>query len=121
MTQSNVTAAGLECALQDFLSRNRSPGYRVTVTHVEPDGSAADVALVFESGKTYCCAEPCCHVPSKLGKFIRFAAERSVPLPESFVIRWHCRVEQGAKLEVLQAIGRPIESDAYEFTVVSGA
>lgn len=121
MTQPAVTSASLESALREFLSRNHSPGYRVTVTHVESDGSAADVTLVFESGKTYCCAEPFCHVPSKLGEFIRFASERSVLLPESFVIRWHCRVEQGAKLEVLRAFGRPIECDAYEYDAMSGA
>jgi hypothetical protein len=121
MIEPTVTAAGLESALREFLSRNHGPGYRVTVTRVEPDASAADVTLVFESGKTYCCAEPFCHVPPKLGEFIRFAAERSVPLPDSFVIRWHCRVEQGAKLEVLRAFGRPIESDAYEFDAASGA
>ncbi len=72
------------------------------------------VDLRFAQGRTYCCAEPSCHLPASHRKLIQLAAERSITIPETVIVHWHCHVEAGAKLESLAKLGLPLESQAYD-------
>ena len=105
----------LDSLFHELLASNRGPGYGISVLAAAPDLSVIEVDLRFIAGRSYCCAEPGCHVGLDNRKLLRLATERSVPLPESVTIRWHCHVEEGARLEVLKSFGLPAESKAYDF------
>ena len=105
----------LDNLFRDLLASNRGPGYGVSVIGASPDLSVIDVDLRFIAGRSYCCAEPGCHLGLDNGKLLRLAAERCVPLPDSVTVRWHCHVEQGARLEVMTSFGLPVESEPYDF------
>ena len=94
----------------------------MSVLGATPDLSVIDVDLRFVAGRTYCCAEPGCHVPFDSGqlRLRRLAAERGISFPESVTIRWHCHVKRGAKLECMKQLGLPVESKAYDFEVAYG-
>jgi hypothetical protein len=109
----------LDSLFHDLLASNRGPGYGISVIATAPDLSIIDVDLRFISGRNYCCAEPGCHLPSNTDRLVQLAADRSIHLPESLTIRWHCRVEQGAHLECLKSFGLLTETDAYEFESLS--
>jgi hypothetical protein len=108
----------LDNLFRNLLASNRGPGYGVSVTGAAADLSVIDVELRFIAGRSYCCAEPGCHVGLDNAKLLRLAAQRSVPLPESVTVRWHCHVAQGARLEVMKSFGRPVESEAYDFVEI---
>ena len=112
----------LDSLFRDLLAANRSPGYGVDVTGAAPDLSVIEVDLRFIAGRTYCCAEPGCHVPiDKAQRRLRkMAAERAILFPEAVTVRWHCRVEEGVKLECLRSAGVPAESEEYDFEVAYG-
>ena len=112
----------LDNLFRDLLASNRGPGYGASVTGAAPDLSMIDVDLRFIAGRTYCCAEPGCHVPFDKAqhRLHRLAAERGIRLPEAVTVRWHCHVEEGAKLECHKPLGLPAESKAYDFVVVYG-
>jgi hypothetical protein len=105
----------LDSLFRELLAANGGPGYGISVLAAAPDLSVIDVELRFIAGRSYCCAEPGCHLGLDNLKLLRLAAERCVRLPESVTVRWHCRVERGARLEVMKSFGLPIESDAYDF------
>src|SRR3954469_17179931 len=100
----------LDNVFRDLLASNRGPGYGVSVLSARPDFSVIDVDLRFIAGRTYCCAEPGCHLPRDNGRIKSLAAERAIQLPKTFTVRWHCHVEQGAKIECLKKLGLPVES-----------
>lgn len=110
----------LESLFRDLLSSNRGLRYGVSVLGATPDLSVIDVELCFLAGRTYCCAEPGCHLPSDSGqeRLRRLAAEGAVALPELVTVHWHCHVERGARLACLTKLGLPAESEAYDFEVV---
>jgi hypothetical protein len=112
----------LDNLFRDLLASNRHrpqgdavdcdrPVYVVSVIGAAPDLSVIDVDLRFIAGRTYCCAEPGCHVPfdKEQHRLRRLAAERAIQLPQAMTVRWHCHVEEGAKLECLKALGLPLE------------
>jgi hypothetical protein len=107
------TNAEIEALIQELLASNDSPGYGIAVRNVtsHPGDSAIDVDVRFLSGRIYCCAEPACHLPKDLSR---------IPLLAGFTVRWHCRVEQGARLTCLEALGLPIDSPGFEYEFVTG-
>jgi hypothetical protein len=105
--------------VHDFLASNRGPGYRVSVSHLSSDLSRAQVTLTFIAGRTYCCAEPFCHLPQDASKFLAFAAERDFSLPRNLQLDWHCVVEEGTLLTSNEALGLPLVSPRLEYDVVS--
>jgi hypothetical protein len=105
---------------RDLLSTNRGPGYGISILRVGPDLSSIDVGLRFIAGRTYCCGEPGCHLPRDTERLIQLAAVRSISLPESVVVHWHCFVEEGARFECMKSLGLPLESKAYSFKATSG-
>jgi hypothetical protein len=115
-----MAAPELDDLFRDLLASNRGPGYDISVTAVAPDFSVIEVSLRFLEGQTYCCAESGCHLPRSYEQLVRIAAERSIPIPSDVLVRWHCYVEQGARLESHQAFGLPLESIAYEFEAAYG-
>lgn len=102
----------------ELLSNNRGPGYGVKVIDAAKDLSRVDVEIVFVAGRTYCCAEPGCHLPRDSKRLMKLAAVRSISIPERAMIKWHFRIEAGARLECHHALGMPLESRAYQFDVV---
>jgi hypothetical protein len=112
----------LDNLFRDLLASNRCLGYAVSILGASPDLSIIDVDLRFVAGRTYCCAEPGCHVPRDAGqrRLRRLATERAIALPESVTVRWHCHVERGAKLECMTKLGLPVESEAYDFEATYG-
>jgi hypothetical protein len=112
----------LDNLFRDLLASNRGAGYGVSVMDAVPDLSVTDVELRFVAGRTYCCAEPGCHVPFDQAqqRLHRLAAERALRLPDALTVRWHCQVEEGAKLECHKSLGVPPESEAYDFVVAYG-
>jgi hypothetical protein len=102
----------------ELLSKNRGPGYGIKVIDAAADLSRIDVEIVFVAGRTYCCAEPGCHLPRDSKRLVELAAIRSIPIPELAAITWHFRIEAGARLECLNTLGLPLESPAYEFDAV---
>jgi hypothetical protein len=117
---TSIAYPELDRIVRDLLASNRGPGYDVSVVAVTPDHAVIDVNLCFVTGRTYCCDEPGCHIPRRCERLLKLAAEPSISLPDHVVVRWHCRVEQGTRLECHKAFGLPLESDAYEFEAVSG-
>lgn len=117
-----MTYPELDNLFHDLLASNRGPGYGVYVIGAASDLSVIDVDLRFIAGRTYCCAEPGCHVPCDKAqqRLRRLAAERAIRLPDALTVRWHCHVEEGAKLECLKPLGLPAESEAYDFEVAYG-
>jgi hypothetical protein len=113
--------ADIDKLVNEALSRNRGPGYRVAVTDAAADLSHINVAVTFIAGRTYCCAEPFCHVPHDLSKFFRFAAERGVIFPAHAEVRWHFVVEDGAMFSVYKDLGLPLASKHREYDAVSTA
>jgi hypothetical protein len=109
----------IENLVKDFLSRNRGPGYGLAVRHVADDLSTIHGTITFLSSRTYCCAEPFCHVPHDLSKFIRFAAERGFVLPPQLKIHWHFVVEAGSLLSCNKALGASLEARHQEYDEVS--
>jgi hypothetical protein len=85
-----------------------------------PGLSVIDVDLSFIADRTYCCAEPGCHLPRDNRRLRSLAAERGIQLPEAVAVRWHCHVEQGAKFQCMKRFGLPVESEAYDFEVTYG-
>lgn len=110
----------LDQLFRDLLASNRGPGYGVTVLGAASDLSLIDVDLRFLAGRSYCCAEPGCHLPRDNTKLLRLAAERSIPVPESVRVRWHCHVEHGTGLECRKRFGLPAVSEAYKFDWTCG-
>ena len=112
----------LDNLFRDLLATNGGPGYGVSFLGASTDLSIIDVELHFVAGRTYCCAEPGCHLPRDTGQQLlrRLAAERAIALPESVTVRWHCHVERGAKFECMTKLGLPAESEAYDFEVAYG-
>ena len=84
----------LQSILEEFLGRNRGPGYRIAVTDVANDRSKLAVTLTFVADRLYCCAESFCHVPHDPSSLVRFAADRGVVLPANVEIRWSFVVEE---------------------------
>ena len=113
----------LDKLFRDLLASNQGPGYGVSVLGASPDLSLIDVDLHFMAGRTYCCAEPGCHLPrdAEQQRLRRLAAERAIALPKSVTVRWHCHVERGAKLQCMTKLGSPVESNAYDFEVAYGS
>ena len=113
----------IESLFCDLLASNHGPGYFISILSASRDRSVIDVELRFVAGRTYCCAEPGCHLPSDTGqqRLHLLAAERGIKMPEAVTVRWHCHVEEGAKLEHLAKLGLPVESKAYDFEVIYGA
>jgi hypothetical protein len=103
----------------DFLASNRGPGYQIAVTDAAINLSQIEVAITFISGRTYCCAEPFCHVPDDLMKLIRFAAARGVSLPPELKVRWHFIVENGVQLSCNKSLGLPLAVNHQEYDAVS--
>jgi len=101
-----LTKPEIEALINELLAANRSPGYGITVRNVASDPPTIDVDLRFLSGRTYCCAEPGCHLPSDLSR---------LPLLVGFTIRWHCIVEDGAQLKCLEDLGLPLDGDGYDY------
>lgn len=110
----------LDNLFRDLLASNSGPGYGVAVRGVTPDRFLIEVEVRFLAGRSYCCAEPFCHLPWNTARLLELAAERGVELPESVVVGWHCYVEAGARLEVLECFGLPAESAAYDSTATTG-
>ncbi len=113
----------LDNLFRDLLASNRGPGYAVSVIRAASDLSVIDVELRFIAGRTYCCAEPGCHMPfdREQKRLHRLAAERAISLPESVTVRWHCHVELGVILGGSSRSGAtPRESQAYNFEVAYG-
>jgi hypothetical protein len=106
------TKPEIEAAIGELLAGNNAPGYGIAVRGVSTDPPIIDVDIRFISGRTYCCAEPGCHLPRDTSR---------LPALAGFTIRWHCRVEDGARLRCLSALGMPMESTAYEFEFVTEA
>ena len=111
----------LEAVFHNLLAANRGPDYSVVVTEATPDLSLIAATVSFTSGRTYCCAEPFCHVPRNLTRLIALAADRGIGLPKFVRVRWHFVVEAGARLECLRHLGLPLESEHYEFNAESPA
>jgi hypothetical protein len=109
----------LDNLIRGYLAGNRGPGYSVSVITAATDLSEIEVDLHFLSGRTYCCAEPGCHLPHDNSRLVAFAAKSGIILPGSVVIRWHCTVHQGARLECLKHFRMPLESAAYTFEYIS--
>jgi hypothetical protein len=105
------TKPEIEALINDLLAANDSPGYGITVRNIASDPPTIDVEFRFLSGRTYCCAEPGCHLPRDLSR---------LPLLAGFTIRWHCIVEQGAQLKCLAALGLPLNSPGYEYEFATG-
>lgn len=110
----------LDSLFRELLATNKGPGYAINVRHAAPDLSIVDVELRFIAGRSYCCAEPACHLPHDCRRILRLAAQRAVSLPESVTVRWHCYVEKGTRLDSLKYLGLPAESDPYDFEAISG-
>jgi hypothetical protein len=110
----------LDSLFRELLASNRGPGYGISVLAATPDLSVIDVDFRFLAGRSYCCAEPGCHLDHSGGRLLRLAKERSIPLPNGVTVRWHCYVEQGARLECMKFLRLPTESEAYDFEYVSG-
>jgi len=109
----------LDRLFHDYFAFKR-PRYGISVTDAAPDLSVINVEFRFLKGHSYCCAEPGCHVPCRCDRLVRLAAERSIRLPDDVMVRWHCIVEEGARLQCLSGLELPAESEAYEFDDVSG-
>lgn len=110
----------LENLLRELLATNCGPGYGISVLSAAADLSVIDVELRFIAGRTYCCAEPGCHLPRSNSMLVSLAAERGLRLPDSVAVRWHCHVDRGALLQSMKSLGLPIESEAYEFEAIRG-
>jgi hypothetical protein len=106
------TELAIEALINELLAENRSPGYGIAVRNVANDPPTIDVECRFLSGRTYCCAEPGCHLPRDLSR---------LPMLFGFTIRWHCIVERGAQLKCLETFGLPLDSDGYEYEFATGA
>ncbi len=102
-----------------LLATNRGPGYGISILGADADLSAIDVELRFLSGRTYCCAEPGCHLPWDHRRLRQIAADQGIPLPESLLVRWKVRVERGAMLQSLALVGPEISSEESVYEVVS--
>ena len=111
---SALTKTEIDKLLKDFLARNRGPGYGISVTDVAGDLSRIDATVTFVAGRLYCCAEPFCHLPLDAAKFIRFAAVRGFPFPNTLTINWRVVVEAGALLECNRAFGLPLATTRCE-------
>src|SRR5689334_22992890 len=105
------TIPEIETMIQELLATNNSPGYGIVVRDAASDPATIDVDIRFLSGRTYCCAEPGCHLPRDWSR---------IPRLTGIPIRWHCRVEDGAKLKCHEQLGLPLESEAYEFDFITG-
>lgn len=114
-----IDAAVFEQLLKGYLSRNRGPGYGIAVDAVASDSSTIVATVSFVDGKSYCCAEPFCHLPRNLTKFTSFAAARGVTLPTPFKIHWHIVIEEGATFTVNASFGAPLASSHREYDIVS--
>jgi hypothetical protein len=110
----------LDNLFRELLATNRGPGYGISVVAATSDLSSIEVDLRFLSGRTYCCGEPGCHLPSNIDRIIKLAANSSILLPASAVIHWHCFVEEGVLFESMKSLGLPLESKAYNFDARSG-
>jgi hypothetical protein len=96
--------------IRDLVSANRFPGYEIAILRESLDPPAIEVRIRFLAGRTYCCAEPGCHLP--------LMSPKGGPL-EHTTILWRCQVEKGARLESLAALGLPLETDGYEFEFIT--
>ncbi len=99
-----------EKLIRDLLSANRSPGYGIEILGESANPRTIEVRLRFLAGKTYCCAEPGCHLP--------FVSPKGGPL-EHTTILWRCQVEKSARLESLAALGLPLETNGYEYEFIT--
>lgn len=92
---------------------------RATLLSVSPGGTRFELELRFQSGKSYCCAEPGCFLPThsrawwmRLREALRDHCDRDPP-PFTMVV--HGVVESGAVLESLESCGLPVQSAAYAY------
>jgi hypothetical protein len=106
-----LTKQQVEALIRERLAHNNSPGYGITVVDISPDARNIDIDLRFLSGRTYCCAEPGCHLPNDLAR---------LPALADFTIRWHCIVERGARLKCNEVLRLPLEDDGYQYDYVIG-
>ncbi len=109
-----------ESLFHDLLANNRGPGYGISVVAAAPDLSSFEVDLRFLAGRTYCCGEPGCHLPRNTKWLVQLAAAKSLSLPSSTVVHWHCIVEEGAQFECMKSLGLPLASKTYSFEATSG-
>jgi hypothetical protein len=111
--------AQLEEVICELLTRNKVLRFRISAVEAAPDLSSIDVVVHFLAGHSYCCAEGGCHFPWTCDRLIKLAAAHSICLPENVIVRWHCNVEEGARLQCHAALGQPAESRAYQFEDIS--
>lgn len=100
-------------ALQSSSAHRATP--RVTVLRFDLD--EIDVELRFLSGKTYCCAEPGCHLPARSRAWwqrLRQVLRAAKLNPPSLAIRIRGTVKNGTLLEVF-GTKQPRASIAYEY------
>jgi hypothetical protein len=112
--------AELNPLFSELLATNSGPGYVISVVGASPDLSAIDVELRLLSERTYCCAEPGCHLPRDHHRLRQLAANQGIALPESLVVRWKVRVERGAKVQSLALVGLEVSSEEYVYEVTGG-
>ena len=110
----------LQPLIEELLATNRGAGCAVAVKDATAGLSSISVDLRFVSGRTYCCAEPMCHLPASCDRLIELAAAQGLQLPKNVRVNWHCFVEQGVHLKCLEAFGLATMSDGYEMDAVSG-
>jgi hypothetical protein len=91
----------------------------VNVIAVSRTGMRAEIEIRFRAGERYCCAEPGCFMPTfsrdwwcRLRESLRASAGRE---PPPMVIKVLGVVEEGALLQVLQLLGLPEASCAYNY------
>lgn len=110
----------LDVIFNEFLRSPRRPRYGINVTDATSDLSEIYVELRFLAGRSYCCAEPDCHIPSTCKRLVALAETHGLRLPDDVRVHWHCVVEEGARLQVLNSMGGFPETKGYTFDVVAG-
>ncbi len=112
----------LDTIFSELLRSPRGPRYGVTVKDAASDLSEIYVELRFLAGRSYCCAEPSCHIPSTCKQLVALAEQHALRVPDDVRVYWHCVVEEGARLQVLNSFGVSPETKAYAFDfITSGA
>ncbi|MBX3359581.1 MAG: hypothetical protein KF745_14275 [Phycisphaeraceae bacterium] len=115
-------ARALQSAIERYFFDSTRPDRalpRAQVISVSPSGNRFELELRFQSGTTYCCAEPGCFLPTfcrswwkQLRETLLELSDRDPP-PLSLVL--HGVVEHGACLQDRQVFGLPVKSRAYTY------
>ena len=91
------------------------PKYYVNVLSIGETKSVIFAELTFKAKETYCCSELTCHFGPNWEKIRNLAKESDVILSKPLTIEFYVFVEKGAKFEVRESFGLPLESKEFQY------